>query len=283
MKKYLFIVLFLMIILESSSLGIVGGARAIGMGESMTAVQDNSNSIFYNPAAVEYNSSQDVLAGYYKNKSSDMYIAGYTVKLSDNDLLGIGINQIANPATIEPNTTVSYARKINDQVNIGLSMTGYANSNYGGNLGIFYNPFNYLSAGLIFNGLIKGYPTANVEPQNLIPSGFILGASLINMIPYIERFNIEMGQSIINENASILTCNAGLDVKILNYLYIRKGWSYKDIAYNGLRNYFPSNYVLLPNYGPWVESIGVGIPIGDFMLEYASAAENNCLSVSYKK
>ena len=281
MRKCLFFVLFIMIVLESASLGIIGNAKAIGMGESMTAVQDNLNSIFYNPAAVEYNSGQNVSAGYYLSQPSDIYIAGYTIKLSDNGLLGIGTNQIGNPTTIEPNTTISYARKINDQVNIGLSMTGYANSNYSGKLGFYYNPFNYLAAGLIFNGLVKGYPSANVEPQNLIPSGFILGASLINTLPYVERFNIEMGQSIINENESILTSNAGLDLKILDYLHIRKGWSYKSLNSNTVHNYFPSNYFQPQNIGPWVESIGIGVRIGDFMLEYASIAENSCLSVSY--
>ena len=265
-----------------------GSARAIGEGCAYTAVTDNINSIFYNPAAAEFNSDQNYLIGYKQGISGATgYALGFTKKLTESDLIGFGMDNTDSSGASNGLMALSYARKLNDQFTLGLSAkrlylssSSFSGDSLSGNLGLTFHMNKNVDVGLIYNNLVKTNFKTGVNSEEVVLGSIGLGISLLQDGPLVERVDFSFSYSQ-DEHYTGLGFDAGLVIRIFNFR-IWKGYSYLREEVDPESYY--DNYLHSSRTGPWEEAIGIGIPISnDLIVEWSNRTDNlNIFSLLYK-
>jgi hypothetical protein len=273
-------ILAIMSVLASCSYAAVdmeryGSAKAAGLGGNMVSAIANPDSMFYNPAAVEF-SQQHHFMGSYGKYTGDItrYIYGYTYKISESSLIGLGGNSSVMTGTDESSTKVlivSYAQKMNDSFIIGLSAGNtqflskrYSENGFGLDLGAYYVPLDYISLGLAFRNILKMRYRSVLGTAEVAPTGAFIGTAIAVENPLIQKMYLAVGRPDINVDNNVV--NVGMEMKLFD-VDIWKGWSYDR-----------------RRYLPWVESIGIGLPlfIQNLRLEYADSDNNYNYSLVYE-
>lgn len=251
-----------------------GSARAIGLAEAVTSVVDNTNSLFYNPSAVEFISNQNILIGAKIDSNMNGYLFSYTLKISENDLIGLGMNHTLSRGTTESSSglnIISYAHRVGDQFIIGFSgerkyvgSDGFSGYGYSGNMGFYYSPLKYISLGLAIRNIIKTNIKTGTNSEEAIPTGISMGFSMLQDNPILERICVDIAKHDVSDEE--LYFSGSLDMKLFFNIYLWKGWSYN-----------PERAAV------WEETFGAGIPIMDNLrIEYSNDEDSNYISLSYK-
>jgi hypothetical protein len=252
-----------------------GSARAVGEGGAFTGVVDNINSVFYNPAAVEFDSDQNYLLGYKQNiYNASGYALSFTKKLTENDLVGFGLDNTDSSGISSGLMALSYARKLSEQFTLGvsakrlyLSTSSFSGDSLSGNIGVVYHINKNISLGFVCDNLIKTNFKTGVNSEEVVLMAIAFGVSYLNDGPLLERIEVHLRYSR-DKHYTSLGLGMGLSIRLFG-LEIWKGYSYLG------ENVIPASYYYRYHHSlradSWKEAIGVGFPVLDnFTVEYTN-------------
>lgn len=269
--------------------GPFGSARAVGEGGGFTATIDNSNSVFYNPSCVEFDSDQNFLLGYDQGtENAQGYVFSYTKRLSGMDVIGVGVDNNGISGGDFGVMALSYARKLNDQFTLGISanrhycnVEPFSGEYLGGDLGLAYHLTDTITLGLNCENLAKTNFTTKTGSEEVVLTRIRFGVSFIQEGLFVDRIDIDMMNSR-DECYNSLGMGMGLSLKIFG-LIIWKGYSYLQQEVTPAWDYDKYIHSNTSRSGPWEEALGVGWPVSkELMIEFTSEDKgNSAFSVRY--
>lgn len=291
-KRTMIISILLMLILfiavrSSSAYDVIpfGSARALGLAGAMQAMRDNNDSMFYNPAAVNYGEGQAYSIGMLGGDWNPGHMLSYSMGITDEDVIGVGMDQCSSILSTETRSIVyvlSFAHRINAQLSVGLAamgkstdFSGYMGNGYSANLGLYYDVLPYLKLGMTVINAVKTDFKTGTNSSEAMPTGVALGLVVpISDNPILRNLCVDIimhdfSASEHGGTSDNMQMNIALDMRVFD-LKVWKGWSY-------------SKYDKSRDRGPWVEPFGIGYSIFKGLdVEYANYGENNIYSIKYK-
>ncbi|MFA5839888.1 MAG: S-layer homology domain-containing protein [Candidatus Margulisiibacteriota bacterium] len=204
-KKVCFVFIFVFFcLLQSASLAAFSelsktflrvdySARSLGMGGANTAVVDDPNAVFFNPAAIPYADGFCLNTNQTFSKSS----AAFVYPLSDNSGLGFGfanknLSNIILDSGVTASTTaqmfvLSYGIAPNDRLSLGMTFkylprqtyeqgTTYQTiSGFDGDLGVMWQTNDWIKLGGLVSNVLQAelpqWPTGNQKDQRSFRAG----------------------------------------------------------------------------------------------------------------
>ena len=245
------------------------GSRSDSMGGAFTALADDLSASFYNPAGLSMLQSQAVLLLHYPLYEDALYdavIYAYPVldfgafcaalyRFSAGNMAGYDINDKATEdfGADEYKASVSYGRKLADNISAGASVNIYSSSisdfnavGFGADAGILYEPFSFLRAGLTIHNLIK--PTFVMDSiTEGLPQRYTLG--LLGKYS-AAGFDFKLTSDGIFGESEFFKVKAGVEIGWAQMLAVRAG-------------YYDGRY-----------SFGGGISVAGVLLDYAYLSNN---------
>lgn len=264
-----------------------GSARAAGEGGAFIGVIDNSNSVFYNPAAVEFESDQNYLLGYKQGvDNTNGYSFSFSKKIFAADVIAIGIDNIDSSGILNEIVALGYGRRLNEEFTVGISAKKfrYNSSSFSGDvlsadLGLIFHSTENLSVGFVYKNFVKTNFRTSAGSEESLPSGIALGFSYIYEESIFDRLDMTLKYEQL-KNYSCLGFDMGLSLKLFSFV-IWKGYSYLNVEVSS-----PKDYPMIwgNDRGPWKEALGIGWPVSeDYMIEYSNFGDGlNVLSFRYK-
>jgi hypothetical protein len=240
------------------------GARALGMGSAFTAVADNADAPYWNPAGLSQIKNNEITAMQTKlSTDADHYYVSYVTPLFGGGLgiswIQVGMSSITQTgsSTGEYNEVtnlgifsyfsnaylLAYGRNISDNLSLGItakyltsdmpglvSIEGASAYGYSITPGLLYKPTRDLSIGLKIDELIN-YQKWGTDAEEIVPSKYRLGISYATRVPFIGNPLLLAGDvSQTNQSGYVPEGSAGAEVKF-GQIAFRAGYS--DQAYTG--------------------------------------------------
>jgi len=258
MKNNIKIIFFIFIVLVMPSMAFsavseigldgldqTGGARPLGMGGAYTAVTDDINCLFYNPASIAFTRG---LTASIKDAKNFALGAGYQTR-AGNFGLGIvyknyeGFETEAIKSSYEHSIAfLSYGNRI-DQIAFGvslktlfsqrLSVTGnpalVSTNGYDADAGILWQPVNFASIGLVLHNISEGKYTLGTTNETFPRStrgGISLNLLETDSVFYNDFYGIKLSFDSESKNAgniAIQNSFYGIEFSYGGWLYLRLG------------------------------------------------------------
>jgi tetratricopeptide (TPR) repeat protein len=228
----------------TESLFVLGaGARAAGMGGAYTALADDVSGAYYNPAGLAELPRQEVSLLHYPLYLGTYYNSIiYANPVLDFGTVGGGIFRVSSgnvnlfTSSDFPDGTggfeeykamVSYARKVTNELSLGLNINIFsvtlAKKNAGGfgaDLGLIYVPFPFLKFGAVAHNLIAPSLAMNFENESLSQDYTLGAAYILKADPVQAGFCLDMDKQ---EKAGP-RIRAGVEAMVFNSASARAGW-----------------------------------------------------------
>ena len=117
MKRYYILMIIAIFIARTEVLGI--NARSIGMGEAFTAIVDDSNAVFYNPAGIVFQERLAIDGGTMLDDSYSYLLGGFIIPSAN---IGFGYTDFSYPSMYKRNTMhASLGIKMSKTFAVGIS------------------------------------------------------------------------------------------------------------------------------------------------------------------
>jgi tetratricopeptide (TPR) repeat protein len=136
----------------------------------------------------------------------------------------------------EYKATVSYAKKLSDSFMIGfnlnglnMSTTGLNATGFGGDIGVLYEPFDFLNLGGVVHNLMQPAMTLKTA-QEQIPASYTAGM-LLKLYFDKVKFNLAFDATKGAESGVVL--RAGVEAGFFNVLKLRAGYNDSEIDFGG--------------------------------------------------
>jgi S-layer homology domain len=260
----------------------VGTAKTTGLGGAFTAVDDDINSIFFNPAGFA-NSDGIIMSGRDMNNFSLglSYPAwsgnvglGISYKSFDNfDLTGFTATYGKSMAFIGYGYAwgpVDFGLNVKTLLSQRLSIKGSADltsaTGFDGDLGLIWHALPYLSVGAVIHNAFGGLYTIGSSSETFprtITAGLALdllgGNAYFTYDPFTMKAYAD-ASSITFDNGSKSSSNVGLEIGWQGWLYVRLGSSYL-------------NNISTVDAQTAIPSFGIGIRSGDTSFDLASTKD----------
>ncbi len=239
------------------------GARALGMGGAFTAVADNADAPFWNPAGLAQINNNEITAMQTKlSTDADHYYVSYVTPLLGGGLgiswIQVGMNSITQTgnSTSEYNEVtnlgifsyfsnaylLAYGRNITDNLSFGItakyltsdmpglvSIEGASAYGYSITPGLLYKPTRELSIGLKIDELIN-YQKWGTDAEEIVPSISRLGISYATRVPLLGNPLLLSGDiSQINKAGYVPEGSAGAEAKF-GQIAFRIGYSEQSMT-----------------------------------------------------
>jgi Uncharacterised protein family (UPF0164) len=239
------------------------GARALGMGGAFTAVADNADAPFWNPAGLAQINKNEITAMQTKlSTDADHYYVSYVTPLLGGGFgiswIQVGMSSITQTgsSTGEYNEVtnlgifsyfsnaylLAYGRNITDNLSFGItakyltsdmpglvSVEGASAYGYSVTPGLLYKPTNNLSIGFKIDELIN-YQKWGTDTEEIVPSKYRLGIAFGTRVPLIGNPLLLSGDvSQINKAGYVPEGSAGAEAKF-GQIAFRIGYSEQSMT-----------------------------------------------------
>jgi len=262
MKK-LILVLFLVIVGTriSGSTGDYGtdsifsagtGSRPLAMGGAFSALADDSSACFYNPAGLENGERQQISFLYYPLPADTLYNSiTYSYPILDFGAIGIALYRIGTGdiqsydasdfdlGTIDYEqykATIAYARRAGEQfvIGIGVNIISFRLLNvnaygFGADFGLIYEPFYFVSAGLVVKNLINPVLTLQTTEERL-PREYVAGFAV--KIP-VKPVKVNLTSDFVFPEEADFKIKAGIELTGFDILSVRAGYDGDAFCFGG--------------------------------------------------
>jgi len=228
------------------------GARAYAMGNAFTALSDNSEGVFYNPAGLTNLERQHITLFHYPLYEGTLYNSiTYAMPILDFGSIGIGVIRIwtsgieaydendfkTGEITFqEYKAAISYAKKINDDLSFGGSLDIFNFSldkvnafSFGGDFGVLYEPFSFLGFGLKVENLIK--PSITMQNQKEELPLILIGGCILKI--KAGAFDLKIPFDVAKSEDMDVKLMAGGEITLFDILSLRAGYNDSRISFGG--------------------------------------------------
>ena len=239
------------------------GARALGMGGAFTAVADNADAPFWNPAGLSQIKMSEITAMQTKlSTDADHYYVSYATPLFGGGFgiswIQVGMSSVSQTggtlaASNEVDTLgifsyfsnaylLAYGKNITDNLSFGItakyltsdmpglvSIEGASAYGYSVTPGLLYKPTKDISIGLKIDELIN-YQKWGTDTEEIVPSKYRLGLAYNTRVPIIGNPLILSGDvSQINKAGYVPEGSAGAEAKF-GQIAFRIGYSEQSMT-----------------------------------------------------
>ncbi len=229
------------------------GSRASAMGGAFTAISDDASGTYYNPAGLINLEKQQLLLMHYPMHADTLYNSvSYAQPILDFGTVGLAVYRLRTDGILvydsldiytgttyleEYKATFSYARKLSEEFtaagNINMFTLAFQKVNamaFGADVGLLYEPFDFLAVGLMLHNIIKPELTLT-EVKEEIPQSYSAGVA----------YRFKAGNFAINaavdavkaELVNGIRLKAGAEVTGYRILSIRAGYDDGRITFGG--------------------------------------------------
>jgi len=221
------------------------GARETAMGEAVTSIVNDANSVFWNPAGLAYVEKREVvlshnqwLADSKHNAAVIAYpIGSFVVALN---AITLNINEFEETTALQPDGTgrmvqagdmllgLSVAKRFTDKLSIGLQvkyvqekLDNYKLSNVLFDVGtIYYTGFRELRLGF---ALQHFGPDMNLVNQDF-RTPLLFRVSAADEVFSTENIGLIFAAELVHPTDNVEWINFGMEINLLNYVELRGGY-----------------------------------------------------------
>jgi hypothetical protein len=221
------------------------GARESAMGEAVTGIVNDANSVFWNPAGLAYVEKREVILSHNQwlvdskhNAAVIAYpIGSFVVALN---AITLDINEFEETTALQPDGTgrmvqagdllvgLCVAKRFTDKLSIGLQvkyvqekLDNYKLSNVLFDVGtIYYTGFRQLRLGF---ALQHFGPDVNIVNQEF-RTPLLFRVSAADEIFSIDNIDLTLAVELVHPTDNVEWVNFGMEINLLDYVELRGGY-----------------------------------------------------------
>jgi hypothetical protein len=221
------------------------GARETAMGEAVTGIVNDANSVFWNPAGLAYVEKKEIILSHNQwlvdskhNAAVIAYpIGSFVVALN---AITLDINEFEETTALQPDGTgrmvqagdllvgLSVAKRFTDKLSIGLQvkylqekLDEYKLTNILFDIGtIYHTGFRQLRLGF---ALQHFGPDMNIVNQEF-RTPLLFRVSAADEVFSTENFGLTLAAELVHPTDNVEWINFGMELNLLNYIDLRGGY-----------------------------------------------------------
>ena len=228
------------------------GSRALAMGGAFSALANDSSACFYNPAGLQNSEKQQIAFLHYPLLADTLYNSiTYSYPILDFGAIGLAIYRVSTQdiqtydasdfliGTInyeQYKATLAYANKLNEQfiagIGINIISLNLLNVNaygFGADLGIMYEPFEFVSLAIVGRNLINPSLTLNTTKEEF-PREYVAGIAI--KIP-MKPINVYLTSDVVLPEEAGLKIKAGIELTGFDLASLRAGYDGDALCLGG--------------------------------------------------